>query len=213
MRRTCVNRSMDTARTSCSTRSTPRARTDMAHEGNGTVPRPSSPAPRQPRRLLPHPSEMATVVRPGLRLDRDRNAGRRDRHRVDVSPPLPRQGVPKTPALGLESSQHTLHLVLRLGADPTSPGERKATASGEPQPGGCEQQEARERRRARTGGHQPEDRRDGAAQGCLAGLDEPAVLLAACVAVRARSRDHASGSSVARSATSGSHAGCLRGVA
>src|SRR5664279_5325683 len=44
---------------------------------------PPTPA-RRPRRLVAHPSEMAIVVRPRLRLDREPDAGRRDRQRVDV---------------------------------------------------------------------------------------------------------------------------------
>lgn len=70
------------------------AHSDKAQDGEHAAAGPSSAAPGQPRRLLPHPSEIATVVRPGLRLDRDGNAGGRDRHRVDVPSALPRQRVP-----------------------------------------------------------------------------------------------------------------------
>ena len=41
-----------------------------AHDAQGPVARPPSPAPRQPRRLLAHPSQMASVVGSRLRLDR-----------------------------------------------------------------------------------------------------------------------------------------------
>ena len=131
-RRTCVKRSIETTRTSCSTRSTPRART--------THMTPRAPLRAhlrrrrdKPRRLLAHPSEMAPVVRSGLRLDRDRNPGRRDRHRVDVSPALPRQRVPKPPPLRLERGERALHLVLRVGADSTATSERKPVPSVETQ--------------------------------------------------------------------------------
>jgi len=95
--------------------------TDKAHDAEGAVARPSSPAPRQPRRVLAHPTEMMSVVRPGLRLDRDGNAARRDRHRVDVSPALPRQRMSQPPALGLQRRKRALNGVLRASPDGAAP--------------------------------------------------------------------------------------------
>src|SRR5664280_701740 len=97
---------------------------------------------------------MATVVRSGFYLDRDRNAGGRDRHRVDVSPALPRQRVPQPPALRPEGGERALHLVLRASAYSTATSERKPVASVETQPG------------------------DHASQRRLSGVREPAILLA-----------------------------------
>jgi hypothetical protein len=91
---------------------------------------------------------MATVVRPALRLDRDGDADRRDRHRVDVSPAVPRQRVPKPPPLGLERGERALHLVLRAGADSTATSEQKPVSSGETQPYGYQKQQPGDRHRA-----------------------------------------------------------------
>ena len=55
------------------------------------APAPPSTPPRQPCRLGAHLSEMAIVVRPSLRLDHEPDAGRSDRHRVDVPAPAPGQ--------------------------------------------------------------------------------------------------------------------------
>jgi hypothetical protein len=71
---------------------------DKAQDGECAVAGPSSPAPRQPGRLLEHTGEVTRVVGPGFRLDRDSHAGGGDRHRVDVSPTLPRQRMPQPPA-------------------------------------------------------------------------------------------------------------------
>jgi hypothetical protein len=121
---------------------------------------------------------MATVVRPGLRLDRDDDADRRDRHRVDVSPALPRQRVPKPPPLGLERGERALHLVLRAGADSTATSERKPVSSVETQPYGWQKQQPGDRRRSRARDHKSEQRGDDASQARFAGVREPAILLA-----------------------------------
>jgi hypothetical protein len=71
---------------------------------------------------------MATVVRSGLRLDNDRNAGRGDRYRVDVSPALPGQRVTQPPALRPQRRERALDLVFRASADSTA---KRAKASGE----------------------------------------------------------------------------------
>ncbi len=151
---------------------------DEAHDGKGAAACPSSPAPRQPRHLLAHPSEMALIVRPGLGLDRDGDAGGRDRHRVDVSLAVPRQRMAQPPALCLERGERALHLVLRAGADSTAPSERKPVPSVETQPCGCEEQQPGERRRSRARHHKPEQRGDDASEARFAGVREPAILLA-----------------------------------
>ena len=84
---------------------------DQAQDGECAVTGPSSPAARQPRRLLVYTGEVIRVVDPGLRLDRDRDAGRGDRDRVDVSPALPPQRVPQPPPLRHEGGKRVLHLV------------------------------------------------------------------------------------------------------
>ena len=93
---------------------------------------------------------MATVVRSGLRLDRDRNPGRGDRHRVNVSPTLPRQRMPQPPALRLQRRERTLHLVLRASTDAATTGEREPVASVEAEPERGEEQQPGERRRSRA---------------------------------------------------------------
>src|SRR5450631_1232636 len=77
---------------------------DHWHRAASTPP----PTPAgQPRRLLAHPSEMAIVVCPRFRLDREPDAGRRDRQRVDVPSSSPRQRVPQPPPLRLKRRKHT----------------------------------------------------------------------------------------------------------
>ena len=115
-------------------------RTDKAHDGECAVAGPSSPAPRQPRRLLAHPSEMTSVVCPGLRLDRYRDPVRGDRHRVDVSPTLPRQRMPQPPALRLQRCQRALDGVLRAGPDPAPASEREPVARAQAERSGDDEQ-------------------------------------------------------------------------
>src|ERR1019366_9801057 len=94
--------------------------------------------------------EVAHVVAPGLGLDRDRHAGGGDRHRVDLSPALPWQRVPKPPALRLEGGERTLDIILRAGADSTATSGRKPVPSVETEPDGREEQQPAERRRSRA---------------------------------------------------------------
>jgi hypothetical protein len=124
---------------------------------------------------------MALVVRPGLGLDRDGNAGGHDRHRVDVSLALPRQRVPKPPPLRLERGERALHLGLRVGADSTPASERKPVPSVETQPNRGEEQQPAERRRSRARDHKSEQRGDDASQARFAGVRKTAILLAARV--------------------------------
>ena len=60
-------------------------RTDQTHDAKSAATCPPSPASRQPRRLLSNSSEVTHVVRPRFGLDRNRDAGGSDCHRVDVA--------------------------------------------------------------------------------------------------------------------------------
>src|SRR5205085_7354626 len=73
-----------------------------AQDWQRAAPAPPSPATRQPHGLLPHPHEMAVVVAPRLRFDREADPAGRDHTRVDVSPALPPEPVPDPPSLGLQ---------------------------------------------------------------------------------------------------------------
>ena len=156
-------------------------RANKTHDPQGAVACPSSPAPEQPRRLLAHSSEMAPVVGSGLRLDRDRNPGRRDRHRVDISRSLPPKRVPQSPALGAERHECTLHVVLRAGTDATTTGECEPVASADTEHHGDDQEQRAGH--ASTDGHDAhsEDGRRRARQGQSSGPHRPSVLLAARV--------------------------------
>ena len=105
---------------------------------------PPTPA-RQPRRLLAHPSEMAIVVRPRLRLDHERDTGRRDRQPVDVPASAPRQRVPQPPPLRLKRRKHTPDLVLGASSHAAALGERQPMAGVEPEPE-CEDENGAGRR-------------------------------------------------------------------
>ncbi len=101
---------------------------------------------------------------------------RRDRDRVDVS--LPRQRVPQPPPLRLERGERPLHFVLRAGADSTTTNERKPVPSVETEPNGHEEQRPGERDRSGARDHEPEQGGDDASERRLAGVGEPAILLA-----------------------------------
>ena len=87
--------------------------------------------------------------------------------------------MPQPPALRLEGRKRAMDLVLRASTDSTATSERKPVASPKGQPEGREEQQAGERRRPGTCGHEPEQDRDYGAQRRLAGVGEPTVLLAA----------------------------------
>jgi hypothetical protein len=156
-------------------------RADQTHDAQGTVSCPPSPASRQPRRLLAHPSEMAPVVGSGLRLDCDRNPGRGDRHRVDISRSLPPKRVPQPPALGPERHECTLHVVLRASTYATPTGESEPVASADTEHHG-EHQEQRAGHGSTDGDDaHSEDGRHRARQGQTSSPQRPSVLLAARV--------------------------------
>ncbi len=97
---------------------------DDAQDRHRTPSAPSSPAALQPHRLVPHPSEVPLVVRPGLRLDRESDATRSDCDRVDVPTPPPAQRVPHSPPLYLERPEDPPNL-FRARPDSAPAGERK----------------------------------------------------------------------------------------
>ena len=130
-------------------------RPNDAHDAERPVACPPSPASRQPRRLLAHPSEMTSFVRPGLRLDRDGDPAGRDRHRVDVSPALPRQRMPQPPALRLQRCERALDGVLRAGPDPAAASEREPVAGVEPESERYEEHEPPSDRRTHADERQP----------------------------------------------------------
>jgi len=184
-----------------------------AHDCKGTVWCPSSPTPRQPPRLLAHPSEMAIVVPPGLRLDRDGNAGRRDRHRIDVSMALPRERVAQPPALRLERCQRVLDGVLRLDPDPAPTSEREPVARAQAKRSGNDEEAIGDETRTHAGSPQAKERGDDRLDARFAGAREPAVLLAPRIVDPVCPDDHRSPSSaLARAAASGSRFGCLPGA-
>ncbi len=158
-----------------------------------TTPAPPSPAARQPPRLLPHPQEVTIVVGPGLRLDRERNATRRDRHRVDVSAPPPVQRMPHPPPVPLKDGKRPPHLVFRPGPDPASSSETEPMARVEAEPDSGEEKQRGHRHRANAHEHEGEQRGAGAARRRSSGARESAVLLAARV-VQAASSSIASAS-------------------
>jgi hypothetical protein len=62
---------------------------DDAQDRKRAATAPSPPAASEPPSLLDHPTQLALVVSPGLGLDRESDAGRRDRDRIDVPTVLP----------------------------------------------------------------------------------------------------------------------------
>jgi len=74
---------------------------------------------------------MAPVIRPGLRLDCEPDAARRDNHRVDVPSSRPRNGMTHPPTLPPKRIENAPNLILRARADPAAPGQRKPAPSPE----------------------------------------------------------------------------------
>ena len=137
---------------------------------------------RQPRRLLAHPSEMATLVRSGLRLDRDGYPGRGDRHRVDVSRhPATRANVASaTPPPA--AAQAPADRVLRAAPTRLRPARRTSGARADAEPKRAEeQQHAASERRPGAARHEGKECR-ASPRRRLAGTREPTpVLLSAGV--------------------------------
>jgi hypothetical protein len=130
---------------------------------------------------------MATVVRSGLRLDRDRKPGRGDRHRVNVSPTLPRERVPKPPPLRRERGERTLDLVFRACTYTTATREFEPVPRIQPEPDRGNEQQRADQSGSRAEDKQPEQRGRHTAGRRLSGPGEPTELLAARVVQRAAS--------------------------
>ena len=156
-----------------------------------------------------------------LRLDRDRNPGRGDRHRVNVSPTLPPQRMPQPPALRPQRLKRTLHVVLRASTDAATTGEREPVASVEAESERGEDQQPGERPRPSARDKQREQRRGDAPRRRPAGTRQTPVLLSTRViqstsSLAGGSSDASAGgalSSRSASATAAvSHPGCLPGA-
>jgi hypothetical protein len=107
---TCVSRSIDTTKTSCSD-ALDAASADEVHDREGAA-RPSSPASRQPAAC----SRTSARWRPSwvreLHPDRECDSARRDCHRVDVPAAGLAQRLPQPPALELQRAERALYGIL-----------------------------------------------------------------------------------------------------
>ena len=75
----------------------------------------------------------------------------RDRHRVDVSPALPRQRVPQPPALRLQRCERALDGVLRAGPDPLRRASESQWRAYKPEPERYEEHDSRRAPGTRAG--------------------------------------------------------------
>jgi hypothetical protein len=153
-------------------------RANHADDRRRAAPTPPPTPARQPRRLLAHPSEMAIVVRPRFRLDGERESGRRNRQRVDVPAPAPRQGMTHPPPLSVKRRKRTPDFVLRASAHPAALGERQPVASVEAGPERDREQDSSRRHGARARGSQRQHHDRGARHCGHTRSRQPAVLLA-----------------------------------
>jgi hypothetical protein len=71
------------------------------------------------------------MTKTGAENDRESDAVRRNRHRVDVAAARPAQCVTQPPTVFLEWRQRAPHLFLRTGADGAAPGKGQPVASPE----------------------------------------------------------------------------------
>ena len=132
LRSTGISRSIETTRTFCSSRWTPRART---RQTTGTAPR------RHHRRRRRDSHAACSRTRARCRSSYVRvlvsianpTPPRRDRQRVDVPSSSPRQRVPQPPPLRLKRRQRTPDLVLRASAHAAALGERQPMPGVEPE--------------------------------------------------------------------------------
>ena len=77
---------------------------------------------------------MPRVERPGLRLDRERDPGWRDRDAIDIATPHIRQRVTQPPPLRPQRCQHPSNLILRTRADTAAASEAQPMTSVDQQP-------------------------------------------------------------------------------
>ena len=121
---------------------------------------PALPAAVKPERHLSNARDVTRVEHPRLGLDRESDAGRGDRDRVDVSSSSPRQRVAQPPTFTLEPRERPLDLVLRAGADPAAARKRQpATRVHAERHGAAQQQPARGHRSG--AGREESQHRDG----------------------------------------------------
>ncbi len=154
-----------------------------------------------------------SVVRPGPGLDRDGDPAGRDRHRVDVSPTLPRQRMPQPPALRSQRCQRALDGVLRAGPDPTPTSEREPVARAQAERSGDDEKAPGDKTSTHAGGPQAKEGGADRPDPRFVGAREPAVLLAPRIVHPVCPDDHRSSSSaLARSPASSSRFGCLAGA-
>jgi hypothetical protein len=175
-RRACVKRSIETIRTSCSTRSTPHARTRHMTPGaplraHRRRRRDSHTACSRARARW-RPSYVLVLVSIATAIPVGEIASE------SMSPP------PATAANAAAASPpppaaraHAGRLP-RARPDPTPTSEREPVARAETQPDGRESQQPAERRRSCDRNRQPEQPGDDASQCRLPGVREPAILLA-----------------------------------
>jgi hypothetical protein len=193
LRSTAISRSIETTRTFCSSRWTPRART---RQTTGTAPRrdqPPTPA-RQPCRLVAHPSELAIVVRPRLRLDREPDAG--GIANESMSPrPCPRQRMTQPPPLRPKRRQRAPDLVLRASTHAAAPGEQQPVAGIQAKSEREHEQDSRRRTAPAPATASASTTAPTLAVAAVASSPEPAVLLAPRV-VQSPSSPHYSRRSV-----------------
>jgi hypothetical protein len=206
MRRRRVSRSIETTTTSIVLEALHVTHSDKAQDGERPAAGPSSPAPRQPRRLVVHANEMTLVVGPGLRLNCERDAGRRERHRIDVPAPPPWQRMTQPPPLRLKRRQRAPDFVLRASSHAAATSQPNPVASVEPEPERRDEQGAgcRDGSRARDGQRQQHSRT--ARHRRHSSSRQPAVLLAARVVQPALSWIHGMRSSSHRHPTAPPHA-------
>jgi hypothetical protein len=122
-----------------------------------------------------------TAVGSGLRLDHDRDPGRGDRHRVDISWPLPRKRVAQPPALGRSGITARCTSSSEPAPARLRPGERDPVASTDTEHHGNDQEQRAGH--GSTAGHDAhsEDGRRRARQSQAGGAQRPSELLAARV--------------------------------
>ena len=81
------------------------------------------------RSLLLYDGQVAAVIGPGLRLDRERESAGCDRDGVDVPPSPPARGVPQPPTLRPQRRERAMNLVLGPWADPAASSKPQPTAA------------------------------------------------------------------------------------
>jgi DNA-binding winged helix-turn-helix (wHTH) protein len=113
---------------------------------------PSSPATLKPRSHLPDTGEVPRVERPSLRLNCERDPGRRDGDAIDIAAPVVRHRVTQPPPVGFQRCQCSPNLVLGARADAAAARQASPPASVHQQTERDEKQHAGDRNRVSVGG-------------------------------------------------------------